>query len=191
MWIAVIGGLTFTNLEIDADIIAFDLSKSFHCPVSSRNISITLACDGYYDCDYFEDELYCNNPVTHLEEGQSHSISTPSFTREFYNTTLLKANTSNGFRIVFHRLNIDSYDDEIRIGTGNDPSDLESIVTTVHGYASYADNVYIDTHKMWVVVIGSQQYGHSSYIVLDMDVTVIDLLSEYFELHLIPIKTVL
>ncbi|XP_063963091.1 uncharacterized protein LOC129271812 [Lytechinus pictus] len=179
LWMYVIGGLTYTNIFIDVNIIAIDLRKSFHCPVSSRNISITLACDGYYDCDYFEDELYCNNPVTHLEEGQSHSISTPSFTREFYNTTLLKANTSNGFRIVFHRLYINSYDDEIRIGTGNDPSDLQTIVTTIHGYASYADNVYIDTHKMWVVVIGSQQYGHSSYIVLDMDVTVIDLLNSF------------
>ncbi|XP_063962896.1 uncharacterized protein LOC129271801 isoform X2 [Lytechinus pictus] len=179
LWMSVIGGLTYTDIFIDVNIIAIDLRKSFHCPVSSRNISITLACDGYYDCDYFEDELYCNNPVTHLEEGQSHSISTPSFTREFYNTTLLRANTSNGFRIVFHRLNIDSYDDEIRIGTGNDPSDLQSIVTTIHGYASYADNVYIDTHKMWVVVIGSQQYGHSSYIVLDMYVTVIDLLNSF------------
>ncbi|XP_041475061.1 uncharacterized protein LOC121423700 [Lytechinus variegatus] len=179
MWIAVIGGPTYTNLEIKADIIAFNLSKSFHCPVSNRNISVTLACDGYYDCDYFEDELYCDNPVTHLEEGQSHSISTPSFTRELYNTTLLKANTTNGFRIALHRLYLNSYDDEIRIGTGNDPSDIQSIVTTIHGYAYYEDDIYIDTHKMWIVVIGSQQYGHSSYLDLDISITAIDLFNSF------------
>ncbi|XP_063962898.1 uncharacterized protein LOC129271821 isoform X2 [Lytechinus pictus] len=173
---SVIGGLTYTTIFIDVNIIAIDLRKSFYCPVSSRNISVTLACDGYYDCDYFEDELFCNNTVTYLEEGQSHSISTPSFTKEFYNTTLLKVNTTNGFRIVFHRLYSNSYDDEIRIGTGNDPSDVQSIVTTIHGYAYYAEDVYIDTHKMWVVVMGSKQYSHLD---LDISITAIDLFMSF------------
>ncbi|XP_041474774.1 uncharacterized protein LOC121423491 [Lytechinus variegatus] len=114
------------------------------------------------------------NSVTYLEEGQSLTISTESSTRGFYNTTLLKANTTNGFRIVFHRLYLKSYDDEIRIGTGNDPSDPESIVTTVHRYAYYAEDVYIDTHKMWVVVLGSKQ---NSYINLKISVTAIDSLN--------------
>nr|XP_054765042.1 uncharacterized protein LOC129271803 [Lytechinus pictus] len=59
MWIAVIGGLTYTNLEIDADIIAFDLSTLFSCPVSNMNVSSDVLCDGVYNCDHYEDELAC------------------------------------------------------------------------------------------------------------------------------------
>ncbi|XP_041474772.1 uncharacterized protein LOC121423489 [Lytechinus variegatus] len=145
----------------------------FPCSLSNMDVPMAVVCDGYYDCDHYEDESNCNNSVTYLEEGQSLTISTLSNTGGFYNTTLLKANTTNGFRIVFHRLHL-NYDDEIRIGTGNDPSDPESIVTTVHGYAYYAEDVYIDTHKMWVVVIGSKQNSH---INLKISVTAIDSLN--------------
>nr|XP_054765064.1 uncharacterized protein LOC129271826 [Lytechinus pictus] len=175
MWIARIGGIEYPLLELNAEIRSTEIFEIFPCSLSNMDVPMAMVCDGYYDCDHYEDESNCNNPVTHLEEGQSLTITSLSNTRGFYNTTLLKANTTNGFRIVFHRLNL-NYDDEIRIGTGNDPSDLESIVTTVHGYASYAKDVYIDTHKMWVVVIGSKQNSH---INLKISVTAIDSLSEY------------
>ncbi|XP_041474773.1 uncharacterized protein LOC121423490 [Lytechinus variegatus] len=136
------------------------------------DVPMAVVCDGYYDCDHYEDESNCNNSVTHLEEGQSLTISTLSYTG--YNTTLLKSNATNGFRIVIHRLYSYNSDDEIRIGTGNDPSDVQSIVTTIYGYEYYVDDVYIHTHKMWVVVIGSKQYGRDD---LDLYVTAINLLN--------------
>ena len=65
--------------------------------------------------------------------------------------------------------------DQVVIGTGNDPSDMHSVVTTFRGYINEPDDVYVETNEMWFAVIGDWEY---SIIRMDLDITAIDLLSE-------------
>lgn len=48
---------------------------------------------------------------------------------------------------------------QIQIGTGHDPSDTQSVITTIHGYINYRpDDVYVYTREMWFAEIGPN--GH-------------------------------
>ena len=72
---------------------------------------------------------------------------------------------------MFQELYLGNYDDEVQIGTGNDPSDIQSVITSIHGYRGYApDDVYLDTNEMWFAAIGSKRYTG-----LEMDVEIISL----------------
>ena len=68
------------------------------------------------------------------------------------------------------------YGDEVQIGTGNDPSDIHSGITTIHGFIYYEPyDVYVDTNDMWFAVIGANSY---SILRLDVEIISIDLSSE-------------
>ena len=41
-------------------IIHFMVLDFFHCSGSNMKVSMTLVCDGYYDCDNYEDESSCS-----------------------------------------------------------------------------------------------------------------------------------
>eukprot|EP00057_Strongylocentrotus_purpuratus_P009637 XP_011664111.1 PREDICTED: uncharacterized protein LOC105438239 [Strongylocentrotus purpuratus] len=135
---------------------------------------MALVCDGYYDCDNYEDESSCNNSATYLQEGESHSIYIPlSFTRRLYNATLLQTKTTYGFRIMFQYLYLYYDDDKFQIGTGNDPSDIQSVITTIHGLIDYSYyDVYVDTDEMWIAVIGGNA---SARIEMDVEIISVDL----------------
>ena len=78
---------------------------------------------------------------------------------------------------MFQALYLVSNDAEVQIGTGSDPSDIQSIIATIHGSTSNApDDVNIVTNQMWFAAIGGLQ---NSYIRVDVGVTAIDVLSEY------------
>eukprot|EP00057_Strongylocentrotus_purpuratus_P016242 XP_011670716.1 PREDICTED: uncharacterized protein LOC105441358 [Strongylocentrotus purpuratus] len=52
------------------------------------------------------------------------------------------------------------YEDELACRTGNDPSDIQSGITTIDGYINYEpDDVYADTNEMWLAVIGANGYS--------------------------------
>ena len=55
---------------------------------------------------------------------------------------------------MFHDLFIFFGDDLVQIGTGNDPSDIQSVVATIHGFENNADDIYVNTNEMWFAVIG-------------------------------------
>nr|XP_054764802.1 uncharacterized protein LOC129271488 [Lytechinus pictus] len=175
MWIAVIGGLTYTNLEIEADIVAFNISTLFNCPRSNMNVLSDVLCDGVYHCDHYEDELACNYSATYVQSGESYSIDIPrNYTRRFYHATLLQTNDTNGFRIVFQNFYI-RHTNQIQIGTGTDPSDPESVITTLFGYRSSSHDVYVETNKMWISVIGGLA---DTNLFIDVDIFAIDLSSK-------------
>ena len=68
-------------------------------------------------------------------------------------------------------------DDLVQIGIGNDPSDIQSVITTIPGYISYyADDVQVDSNEMWFAAIGGLQ---DSGMRVRVGVTAIDLRSEY------------
>ena len=97
-----------------------------------------------------------------------------------HNTILLcnlsQTNATNGFRVEFQDLYL-YYGAKVQIGTGNDPSDIQSGITTIHGYISYApDDVYADTNEMWLAVIGAN--GNSGLRMV-VEIISIDLSSEF------------
>ncbi|XP_030851903.1 uncharacterized protein LOC100891145 isoform X3 [Strongylocentrotus purpuratus] len=147
----------------------------FSCSGSNMNVSMTFVCDGYYDCDNYEDESSCNNSATYLEEGESNFISVPYATpRRLYNATILQTNVTNGFRVVFQYVYSGSNDGEVQIGTGNDPSDIQSVITTIHGYINYypddayaTNDTYVDTNEMWFAVIGGKGF---STLLMDVEI---------------------
>nr|XP_054765689.1 uncharacterized protein LOC129272594 [Lytechinus pictus] len=160
MWIAAIGGPDYTYLEINANIFAFDISTLINCPISNMSVSSDVLCDGVYHCNHYEDESACNYSTTYLEPGESYSLYIPyNYIRRFYNATLLQTNDTNGFRIMFQDFYI-GYSDEIQIGTGTDPSDEQSVTTTIYGYRRYADDVYVETNEMWIAAIGQPDYTY-------------------------------
>ncbi|XP_030845909.1 uncharacterized protein LOC100888963 isoform X3 [Strongylocentrotus purpuratus] len=171
MWFAAIG----SGLDHGVGITAIDLLNFFPCLGSIMNVSVTLVCDGYYDCDNYEDESSCNYSATYLPEGESHFISLPDTSEiRLYEATLLQTNASNGFRVVFQNVRL-SDDSIVQIGTGNDPSDIQSVITTIHGYTHYApDHVYVDNNEMWFAAIGP---GQDSYFRMGVGIAAIDLLN--------------
>nr|XP_054764798.1 uncharacterized protein LOC129271481 [Lytechinus pictus] len=172
MWIAVIGGLTYTNLKIDADIVSFNLSTLFNCPMSNMNVSSDVLCDGVYHCDHYEDESTCNYTATYLQLGESYSIDIPrNYTRRFYHATVLQTNDTKGFRIVFQDFYI-RYTNQIQIGKGTDPSDPQSVITSLYGTRTSSDDVYVETNKMWMAIIGGLA---DTNLFIDVGIFAIDL----------------
>eukprot|EP00057_Strongylocentrotus_purpuratus_P015633 XP_011670107.1 PREDICTED: probable G-protein coupled receptor 128 [Strongylocentrotus purpuratus] len=156
---------------MDAVVTAIDALNFFPCSRSNMNVLVTLVCDGYYNCDNYEDESSCNYSATYLQEGESHIIALPlTTTRRLYNATLIQTNATNGFQVVFQYLRLSRYDDLVQIGTGNDPSDIQSVITTINGYSSYANDVYVGTNKMWFAAIGAKRFPS-----LRMDVEIISI----------------
>ena len=125
--------------------------------------------------------LFCfltDYSAVYLREGESNFISIPNtYTERFYKATLLQTNATNGFQVVFQDLYLRKDDDEVQIGKGNDPSDIQSVIATIRGNTYYGpDYVYVDTNEMWFAAIGGRQ---NSLIRVDIGITAIDLLSEY------------
>eukprot|EP00057_Strongylocentrotus_purpuratus_P012592 XP_011667066.1 PREDICTED: uncharacterized protein LOC100891352 isoform X1 [Strongylocentrotus purpuratus] len=189
MWVAVIGGRQNSRILImGISVTAIDLLNFFPCSGSNMSVSVSVVCDGSYDCDNYKDESICNYSATYLPEGESHFISVPyiRFVRHrptysgyirLYNATLLQTNATKGFRVGFQDLELGRDNDELLIGTGNDPSDSQSVITTFHGYSPYLpDDIYVDTNEMWFAVIGGRQDSH---IRMGISVTAIDLLNLY------------
>ena len=117
--------------------------------------------------------------ATYLPDGESHLILLlPDSTKiRLYNATLLRTNATSGFRVRFYLVFLFNHDDEVLIGTGNDPSDIQSVITTITGDTyNFRDDIYVDTNEMWVAVIGGRQNSRISMVI---SVTAIDLLSEY------------
>ena len=77
---------------------------------------------------------------------------------------------------MFQDLHLSSDDDLVQIGTGNDPSDIQSVIAIISGFRFNAVDVYVRSTEMWFAVIGGIQ---SSSIRMDVGVTAIDSLSEY------------
>ncbi|XP_041477244.1 uncharacterized protein LOC121425284 [Lytechinus variegatus] len=155
MWMAAIGGPAYTYLDVDANIVAFDLSSMFNCTMSNMSVSSDVLCDGVYHCDHYEDESACNYSMTYLQPGESYSFHISyNYISRSYHATLLQTNDTNGFRFVFQDFHIDNAN-QVQIGAGTDPSDLQSVITTIHGYRDYADDVYVETNEVWIAVIGT------------------------------------
>ncbi|XP_030851901.1 uncharacterized protein LOC100891145 isoform X1 [Strongylocentrotus purpuratus] len=176
MWFAVIGASGYSTLRMDVEIISIKLSTLFDCSRSNMSVSSTVLCDGLYNCDHYEDELACNYSATYLEEGESHFISLPyTRTSRFYYVTLLQTNATNGFRVVFQSLYLSNdIEVQVQIGTGNDPSDIQSVITTIHGYINYypddayaTNDTYVDTNEMWFAVIGGKGF---STLLMDVEI---------------------
>eukprot|EP00057_Strongylocentrotus_purpuratus_P025796 XP_011680270.1 PREDICTED: latrophilin-3-like [Strongylocentrotus purpuratus] len=169
MWFAAIAGKSNSRLQMDVRIFSNDLSTVFGCGSSNMNVSRTFVCDGRYQCDRYEDELACAKSAAYLQEGESHFISLPTnTTTRFYDATLLQTNATNGFQVVFQSFHIDP-GVKVEIGTGNDPSDIHSVIATIYGYRySTPGDVYVDTSEMWFAAIGAK--GISK---LQMDVRII------------------
>ena len=82
----------------------------------------------------------------------------------------------NGFQVVFRSLNLRYASDQIEIGTGNDPSDIQSVITTFYGYRNTApDDVYVDTNEMWFAAIAGTS---NSRLRMDVRIFANDLSSE-------------
>ena len=78
---------------------------------------------------------------------------------------------------MFRDLYLYYYGDEVLIGTGNDPSDIQSSITTIQGYINYKpDDVYVDTNEMWFAVIGA---NGDSRLRMNVEIISIDLSSEF------------
>nr|XP_054765039.1 uncharacterized protein LOC129271800 [Lytechinus pictus] len=156
------GGHPFSKLLLVLwlhTMIHYAAGQNFSCSLSNMNVSMAMVCDGYYDCDHYEDESNCNNPAIYLKEGELHSISIPrNYTRRFYHLTVLQTNDTNGFRIVFQDFSLSSTN-QVPIGTGTDPADPQSVTKTISGSTSCCPwDVYIETNKMWIAVVGGLTY---------------------------------
>ena len=118
-----------------------------------------------------------DNSPTYLQESESHFVYIPlkSYSR-LYNTTLLQTNAAHGFRIAFHLFYLADGTGTVQIGTGNDPSDNQSVIATIHGCRDYADEFYIGTNEMWFTVIGAKV---PTCIRMRVEFMSIDLSSEY------------
>ena len=115
--------------------------------------------------------------ASYLREGESHFIYIPTtYTDRVYMATLQQTNATNGFRVVFQDLYLNN-DVEVQIGSGNDPSDIQSVITTIHGYINYEPaDVYVDTNEMWFAAIGGRL---NSVIRVDVEIISHDLSSEF------------
>lgn len=118
-----------------------------------------------------------DNSSTYLQESESHFFHIPlkSYSR-LYNTTLLQTNAARGFRIAFHLFYLAHGTGTVQIGTGNDPSDNQSVIATIHGCRDYADEFYIGSNEMWFTVIGAKV---PTCIRMRVEFISIDLLSEW------------
>eukprot|EP00057_Strongylocentrotus_purpuratus_P025748 XP_011680222.1 PREDICTED: uncharacterized protein LOC105445850 [Strongylocentrotus purpuratus] len=174
MWIAAIGAKSDSGLQMDVGIISIDLSTLFACSSSNMNVSLNVVCDGLYHCDRYEDELACDNSAAFLQEGESHFIFLPyTATLRLYNATLLQTNATDGFKVVFRYLYLKNLDVTVEIGTGNDPSDIQSVITTFNGFRNTTpDDVYVDTNEMWIAAIGAKS---DSGLQIDVRIISIDL----------------
>ena len=77
---------------------------------------------------------------------------------------------------MFRSLYLYSGDETVQIGTGNDPSDSQSFITTIHGYTSRTpDDVYVGSNEMWFTVIGGKV---DTSFRMDVEIISIDLSSE-------------
>eukprot|EP00057_Strongylocentrotus_purpuratus_P015647 XP_011670121.1 PREDICTED: uncharacterized protein LOC105441059 [Strongylocentrotus purpuratus] len=155
-----------------------------NCSGSKINTSVTLVCDGIYNYDNYEDESSCNFSATYLQEGESHFISLPYTTRRrLYDATLLQTNATNGFQVVFQVLRLLLNEDLVQIGTGNDPSDIQSVITTIRGPQTFADDIYVDSNEMWFAAIGGQHVRVFRCTRMAVGVTAIDMLSDNVTFH--------
>ena len=121
--------------------------------------------------------IFTDNSAPFLQEGESHFISLPTTTTtRFYDATLLQTNATNGFQVVFQSLYLTYNNDKIEIGTGNDPSDIQSVITTFNGRISIApEDVYVDTNEMWFAAIAGTR---NSRLQMDVRIFANDLSSE-------------
>ena len=159
-------------MKLIYEYLVEDLSKSY------TDVKVTCFFLYFLFISNSLKQILTDYSAVYLREGESHFISIPdTFTERFYEATFLETNATNGFRVVFQDLYLRKDDDEVQIGKGNDPSDIQSVIATVDGYANYGpDDVYIDTNEMWFAALGGRQ---NSGIRVDVGVTAIDLLSEY------------
>ena len=120
--------------------------------------------------------IFTDNSAPFLQEGESHFISLPTTTTtRFYDATLLQTNATNVFQVVFQSIYIYS-GVKVEIGSGNDPSDIQSVITTIHGYTDYApDDVYVGTNEMWFAAIARTR---NSMLKMDVRIFSNDLSSE-------------
>ena len=76
---------------------------------------------------------------------------------------------------MFHYLYLQYGDETVQIGTGQDPSDSQSVITTIHGFTSRTPDVYVGTNEMWFTVIGVKV---DTRFWMDVEIISIDLSSE-------------
>ena len=83
----------------------------------------------------------------------------------------------NGFQVVFRSVYLYRDDVKVEIGTGNDPSDIQSVIKTFYGTISISpDDVYVNTNEMWFAAIGAKTIN--SRLQVDVGIVSIDLSSE-------------
>ena len=72
---------------------------------------------------------------------------------------------------MFQNLYLHGFD-EVQIGTGNDPSDVQSVITTFRGFIiHYAPaDVFVGTNEMWFTITGAKVYTR-----LEMEVEIISI----------------
>ena len=72
------------------------------------------------------------------------------------------------FESCFTMFFIYNGDVTVQIGTGNDPSDNQSVITNINGYTNPApDDVYVGTSQMWFAVIGAKV---NTFLAMDVEI---------------------
>ena len=150
--------------SLDEELIQIDYRWLFSC------VLLVLI---YF---YLVFDFLSDYSTTYLEEGESHFISFPlTYTTRLYNARILQTNATNGFRVVFRDLFLND-GVQVQLGTGNDPSDIQAGIITIHGNINdEPDDVFVDTKEMWFAVIGS---NGDSRLRMDVEIISIDLSSE-------------
>ncbi|XP_063963094.1 uncharacterized protein LOC129271822 [Lytechinus pictus] len=165
MWIAIIGGMEYYNLEVYAEIISTDLSTLYRCSISDKFVPTSALCDGFYHCDHFEDELACNHSTRFLASGQSTFITAYFVDSGHFGISVLSTNATAIFRLESQEDHRQNSEETILIGTGND---VKSAIRTFHGDTPYHADIYVGSNVIWIAIVGHKDYNyygnyHDSY----------------------------
>ena len=145
--------------------------------VSWREVSFNIKVQYYKIIYSTTDEVTApffflqGHPDIFLHEGDSFHITIPDITRRFYNRTMLRTNSTLGFRVHLSSLHGDCCGNNIVIGTVSDPRDIYQIFFNDYYNYDFSD-VYVTTNEMWLDVIGGDG---SSYGYVEIDVTSVNL----------------
>nr|XP_054765059.1 uncharacterized protein LOC129271821 [Lytechinus pictus] len=181
MWISIGGiwrygryGSKSFNGHGEIDVSTVRLNSLRPCANSNRVISQDDICDGFFQCDDYSDEISCDNAEVVLHEGESFGIKVVNAARRSYNTTILRTNSTLGFRVHFGSSDYwDGYGARIAIGTRNNSSPIYEWSSTSNYYYFYNDyDVYVTTNEIWTAIIGGVYHAYGS---MEIDVTSVDI----------------
>ncbi|XP_041475218.1 uncharacterized protein LOC121423798 [Lytechinus variegatus] len=158
--------------EIEVSTVRLNSLSS--CANSNQVISQDDICDGFYQCDDYSDEIPCDYTDIILHEGESFGINVANDARRSYNTTILRTNSTLGFRVHFGFYYDVWYGARIAVGTLNNSSPIYQLSFSSSYYYSYYDyGLYVTTNEIWIAIIGGDypNYGFTEIIFTSVDVS--------------------